>query len=78
VFYQLIHVSSIRVHLNCPQLVCVILRPVYGLNGDRLYYIISLFKVTYKSTIQAIIGPHAIRHANRVQEASYTDDRSLI
>ena len=25
---------------------------VYGLNGHRLYYIISLFKVTYKSTIQ--------------------------
>jgi integrase len=25
---------------------------VYGLNGHRAYYIISLFKVTYKSTIQ--------------------------
>ena len=25
---------------------------VCGLNGHRLYYIISLFKVTYKSTIQ--------------------------
>jgi len=27
---------------------------VYGLNGHRLYYIISLFKVTYKSTIHRI------------------------
>src|SRR5271157_5241453 len=28
---------------------------VYGLNGHRLYYIISLFKVAYKSTIQALL-----------------------
>ena len=33
---------------------------VYGLNGDRLYYIISLFKVTYKSTIQVSRNFHAL------------------
>ena len=33
---------------------------VYGLNGHRLYYIISLFKVTYKSTIQVSRNFHAL------------------
>ena len=33
---------------------------VYGLNGHRLYYIISLFKVTYKSTIQVSRNIHAL------------------
>ena len=33
---------------------------VYGLNGHRLYYIISLFKVTYKSTIRVSRNFHAL------------------
>jgi hypothetical protein len=33
---------------------------VYGLNGHRPYYIISLFKVTYKSTIQVSRDFHAL------------------
>ena len=33
---------------------------VYGLNGRRSYYIISLFKVTYKSTIQVSRNFHAL------------------
>src|SRR5271157_4059798 len=33
---------------------------VCGLNGHRLYYIISLFKVTYKSTIQVSRNFHAL------------------
>jgi hypothetical protein len=33
---------------------------VYGLNGHRLYYIISLFEVTYKSTIQESRNFHAL------------------
>jgi hypothetical protein len=33
---------------------------VYGLNGHRLYYIISLFKVTYESTIQVSRNFHAL------------------
>jgi hypothetical protein len=33
---------------------------VYGLNGHRLYYIMSLFKVTYKSTIQVSRNIHAL------------------
>jgi hypothetical protein len=33
---------------------------VYGLNGHRLYYIISLFKVTYKSTVQVSRNFHAL------------------
>ena len=33
---------------------------VYGLNGHRLYYIISLFKVPYKSTIQVSRNFHAL------------------
>jgi hypothetical protein len=32
----------------------------YGLNGHRSYYIISLFKVTYKSTIQISRNFHAL------------------
>ena len=33
---------------------------VYGLNGHRSYYIISLFKVTYKSAIQVSRNFHAL------------------
>ena len=33
---------------------------VYGLNGQRLYFIISLFKVTYKSPIQVSRNFHAL------------------
>jgi hypothetical protein len=33
---------------------------VYGLNGRRSHYIISLFKVTYKSTIQISRNFHAL------------------
>jgi hypothetical protein len=33
---------------------------VCGLNGHRLYYIISLFKVTYKATIQVSRHFHAL------------------
>jgi hypothetical protein len=33
---------------------------VYGLNGHRLHYIISLFKVTYKSTTQVSRNFHAL------------------
>src|SRR5208283_528080 len=33
---------------------------VYGLNGHRLDYIISLFKITYKSTIQVSRNFHAL------------------
>src|ERR1700719_225733 len=33
---------------------------VYGLNGHRLHYIKSLFKVTYKSTIQVSRNFHAL------------------
>ena len=33
---------------------------VCGLNGHRRYYIISLFKVTYKSTIQVSRNFHAL------------------
>jgi hypothetical protein len=39
--------------LRCKSAVC-------GLNGHRLYYIISLFKVTYKSTIQVSRNFHAL------------------
>src|SRR5208337_3624487 len=33
---------------------------VYGLNGHRLYYIISLIKAAYKSTIQVSRNFHAL------------------
>jgi hypothetical protein len=33
---------------------------VYGLNGHRSYYIISLFEVTYESTIQVSRNFHAL------------------
>ena len=39
--------------LRCKSAVC-------GLNGHRAYYIISLFKVTYKSTIQVSRNFHAL------------------
>ena len=39
--------------LRCKSTVC-------GLNGHRLYYIISLFEVTYKSTIQVSRTFHAL------------------
>jgi hypothetical protein len=45
---------------------------VYGLNGHRLYYIISLFKVTYKSTIQVSRNFHAL--FTKTLENSYTCD----
>ena len=45
--------SKPRARLQCKS-------AVYGLNGHRLYYIISLFKVTYKSTIQLSRNFHAL------------------
>ena len=33
---------------------------VYGLNGHRLYYIISLFRVHYESTIRVSRNFHAL------------------
>ena len=39
--------------LRCKSAVC-------GLNGHRSYYVISLFKVTYESTIQLSRNSHAL------------------
>src|SRR5271166_1603580 len=53
---------------------------VCGLNGHRLYYIISLFKVTYKSTTQESRHFHALLHLRefrylRLMRASVSSTR---